>query len=342
MRGFVGFVSFWALGSRLSMVLRYRLAGSSAREVHLIDSTRKNELAEGSAIERSYGLRVLEKSKSPYVDYPMRVGIETYAVCNAACDFCPYPTMKRKGQRMSDELLEKILNDLEEIPSDVHFSINPSRINEPFLDKRLLPLLERINQRFENAGIILFTNGSPLTESVLDRLACIDRIELLNVSFNDHRRDEYERVMKLPYDRTVEILDELHCRLVSGRFPIAPRISRVGDGTVVDGEFLDWCGSRWPGFRAMVSPRMDWMGKVQCGNFTMTPDVPCMQWFTLQILADGRDAYCCTDHDAEKGFGNIQNSTLLELYNHDQRRRLRVQLPSRRQVAACVNCPLLG
>ncbi len=304
--------------------------------------TEKKISRELSESERAYGLDVLEKSKSRYVDFPMRIGIETLAVCNAGCDFCPYPTMERKNERMSDELLEKIMTDLEEIPSDLPFAINPSRINEPFLDKRLLPFLGEINTRFKNASLILFTNGSPLNASMLDRLMEIQRFQLFNVSFNDHRPEEYERVMQIPFDRTVKNLDRLHGAVESGEFPIAPRISRVGDGTDADGAFLEWCGSRWPGFEAVVNPRMDWMGKVECGFYTDIPDVPCMQWFTLQILANGRDAYCCIDHDAEHGFGNIQDSTLLELYNHPERRRLRTRIPSRHEVSACAKCPLLG
>jgi hypothetical protein len=36
------------------------------------------------------------------MDFPTEVTIETQAICNAACTFCTYPTMERKGNKMPD------------------------------------------------------------------------------------------------------------------------------------------------------------------------------------------------------------------------------------------------
>ncbi|USN99877.1 MAG: SPASM domain-containing protein [Phycisphaeraceae bacterium] len=292
--------------------------------------------------ERAYQARVQEAAAGVYVDYPMRVGVETYAVCNAACDFCPYPTMERKGDRMDDATLAKILDDLEEIPSEVEFGLNPSRVSEPLLDTRIFTFLEELNKRFSNAGIILFTNASALNGRNLDRVMALERYQLFNVSFNDHRKAEYERVMQLDFDRTTRNLDRLHGAVQAAEFPVRPRISRVGDGTDADQGFCDWVRDRWPGFEPMVSPRMDWMGRVACSFSTLIPDVPCMQWFTIQLLANGRDAFCCTDHDAAYGYGSIHESSLLELYNHPERRELRLQTPSRHGMTPCGTCPLLA
>ena len=57
---------------------------------------------------RDYQLGVERKRLSPYLDYPREVTIETLALCNAACEFCPYPDLERQGTRMSDALVEKI------------------------------------------------------------------------------------------------------------------------------------------------------------------------------------------------------------------------------------------
>ena len=35
--------------------------------------------------------------RQQYLDYPSFVTIETQALCNAACDFCPYPVLQRQG-----------------------------------------------------------------------------------------------------------------------------------------------------------------------------------------------------------------------------------------------------
>src|SRR5262249_47912810 len=70
--------------------------------------------------------------RSPYLDYPQEVHIETLAMCNASCTFCPYPTMERQGDRMSDALIDKIIDDLTKIPQNIRFNIAPFKVNEPF------------------------------------------------------------------------------------------------------------------------------------------------------------------------------------------------------------------
>ena len=67
--------------------------------------------------------------RSPYLDYPQEVHIETLALCNAKCSFCPYPTMDRQGDRMPDELIDKIIDDLKAIPSSLPFNVSPFKVN---------------------------------------------------------------------------------------------------------------------------------------------------------------------------------------------------------------------
>jgi hypothetical protein len=43
---------------------------------------------------------------SRYLDYPLIVQIETIALCNAACTFCQYPDLGRKGDKLSDQTID--------------------------------------------------------------------------------------------------------------------------------------------------------------------------------------------------------------------------------------------
>ena len=71
----------------------------------------------------AYQNQVDAMRKSPYLDFPAHVHLETNALCNAACNFCPYPTLERKGTKMPDALIAKIIEDLRDIPHDAAFSI---------------------------------------------------------------------------------------------------------------------------------------------------------------------------------------------------------------------------
>ena len=128
---------------------------------------------------RDYQLAVERKRLSPYLDYPREVTIETLALCNAACEFCPYPDLERQGARMNDDLVEKILGDLEDIPSNVPFHISPFKVSDPLLDTRIFDIIERVAAGLPHATVRMFTNGSPLTPRHVERLAAAPNIEHL-------------------------------------------------------------------------------------------------------------------------------------------------------------------
>lgn len=278
--------------------------------------------------------------RSRYVDFPQQVGIESLALCNAACNFCPYPTMKRKGERMTDELIAKVIRDLRDMPADLPFDFYPVRVNEPFLDKRLFGILETVNRELPNANPCIFSNASALTEANLDRLCGIRNLKYFNLSFNDHRPEEYRRVMKLDYDRAVAAIDRVHAKVRSGKLACRPSVSRVCDGTDADGAFREWVAARWPGFDVWLADRMDWMNAVETPVTSPIPQTGCRQWFGIHFLANGKDAFCCTDHDAALGHGSVADAHVLELYNRPERRRLRERVLNRRDVAECAGCPL--
>lgn len=289
-----------------------------------------------------YQAGFLKMAGSPYVDYPMTVSIETFAYCNAACDFCPYPTMDRKGERMPDHIVYKIMDELTAIPDSVPFDINLSRVNEPFLDTRMFDFSCRVNDVLPHAKLIYFTNGSPLTPGMLDRLCEIRSVKFINISFNDHRPAEYERVMQIPFDRTAKHLDRLHELVEEGRIAYPVRLSRVGDRTEADEEFGRAVVGRWPRFEPVISPRSDWMGAVPLGGSQQIPAAGCYQWFKLHILASGREASCCINASGTYGKGDANITNVLDIYNHPRRRALRETLPLRASVPECRTCPLLS
>ena len=47
--------------------------------------------------------------------FPSVLQIQTINRCNGACEFCPYPSLERKGERMPDSLVDKVLRDIESV-----------------------------------------------------------------------------------------------------------------------------------------------------------------------------------------------------------------------------------
>ena len=291
----------------------------------------------GSAYQAS--VRALQGA---YLDFPAVLSIETLSLCNAACDFCPYPKLDRKNERMGDALISKILDDVAEIPGRPPFEVNLSRVNEPFLDTRVLDISEDIGRRFPEASQMFFSNGTPLTESTLLRISKLSKVAFLSISVNDHRPDRYEQIMQLPFARTLQKIALVHEMKTAGGLPFPVYLTRVGDGSSSDGEFLEWVKREFPGLSGLVTVRGDWMGAVPAQLVGLVPAVGCRQWFQLHFLSNGKSAFCCVDSDGRYGSGDVSSQHAIhEIYNAPDKRAMRLQLPSRLDVRECRACPML-
>ena len=80
---------------------------------------------------------------------------------------------------------------------------------------------------------------------------------------NDHREAEYEATMKLPFRRTIERIRMIHAARADGRLALRVVLSRVGDGSADDVEFVRWVGREFPLFEASVFQRGDWLSQVE-------------------------------------------------------------------------------
>jgi len=272
------------------------------------------------------------------LDYPVAVHLETWTQCNAACNFCPYPTLDRKGNKMSGALIEKILTDLEDIPKQQPFYFSPFKVNEPFLDKRLIPMLEDVNQRLPNAIIRLFSNGTPITEKKLDRIAKLKNVSHLWISLNDHRPKEYEEVMQLPLHKTLKKLDLLHRKKLEW-FPHNVIISRVCDLTEADIEFESWANDRYPAFSVILIKRESWLDFHD--HAAIEKEVPasnCMRWNEIDITSSGVVSLCCMDGRAQYPIGDVSKDHVLEVFNSPGYRRMREGAFNRQAYDPCKRC----
>jgi Radical SAM superfamily/Iron-sulfur cluster-binding domain len=279
-----------------------------------------------------------------YLEWPAIVHMETIAICNAACDFCPYPTLERKGERMSDTLIEKIIRDLGDIPPHVKFQLAPYKVSDPFLEPRLFDILERVNARLPNARISIITNGAALTERNISRLCEVKNLLYLSISINYDNAEEYEAVMKIPFARTVSRLDQLHQKNAREGLPFPVRLTRVSDNMLSDSLFMEWAKSNYPDFSPRIAPRNDWLGQVATGtSIPEVPDVPCHRWFDMSITATGKVAMCCMDGEARYPKGDVTTTHVLDIYNQPHLRRFRKQLISRRSAGdPCSRCTYLS
>jgi MoaA/NifB/PqqE/SkfB family radical SAM enzyme len=277
-------------------------------------------------------VNLFEIAGKHYLNQPKEVSLETFAKCNAACSFCPYPTLSRIGTKMDDALIDRLLGEMESWT--VPFALSPFKVNEPLLDKRVLSICEEFNRRVPVGLLRMFSNGSTLTDANVDRMIGLKRLVHLWVSLNDHRPAEYEALMKLPFDRTAANLDRLHAR---SDFPHNVVLSAVGRP---NDDFLRYCADRWPKFEAIVFKRDAWLGFTWAQE-TEVPDDPCARWWELSIMADGTVSHCCMDGTGEYPIGSVKTDSMLSVYNNPFWRERRERLTSRRTLddrSPCARC----
>ncbi len=123
--------------------------------------------------------------------------IETTNYCNRKCWYCPFHTMPNKKKEYIDEfLINKIICELKEL--QYNGIINWFSLNEPLLDRRICDIIKKTKDQVPNSRPRLFTNGDPLTQSLLDNLFDNGLWEL-SISLHDEKASE--RIAKLDFSK---------------------------------------------------------------------------------------------------------------------------------------------
>lgn len=273
-----------------------------------------------------------------YLEWPYEISLETYTRCNAACTFCPYTTLDRIGTKMPDELIDRIIDELKAHP--LPFIFAPFKVNEPFLDKRLIPICRKVNAELPNARLRLFTNGAALTDKHIKGVAGLERVLHLWISLNSHEPDEYERLMSMPFERTAANLDRLHTAVADGKFPHPVQVSKVAVNGINAPDavaFREYVETRWPLFKAFIIKPDGWLGDIPLASGPV-PSAPCGRWFEMSITATGKAALCCMDGRADYSPGDLNEQTLFEVYNNPALRVVRETMADRAVLHPCATC----
>lgn len=272
------------------------------------------------------------------------MSVETLALCNAACSFCPYPTLERKGVKMPDTVIELLIAEMATFK--VPFVFSPFKVNEPFLDCRLQDICESFLSRCRNGVLRLFTNGSALTPDHLRWVADLSRVKHLWVSLNTVDPREHQKLMRFKrggedkssmFSKIARHLDVLHGWVEKGRFGHEVVLSRVAQGDTQDFQFMTGCRARWPRFKPFLIKKDAWLGAVKAPAVEV-PHAPCARWYELSILATGIASLCCMDGEGRFAIGEVPRQSLLEVYNAPRWRGYRETLADRHQAPICQTC----
>jgi hypothetical protein len=228
------------------------------------------------------------------------VQVETTTCCNSRCFFCPHERFK-KFTHMDEGLYRKIVDDASQYPLKCFI---PMLTGEPFCDPGIMGRVNYARWKLRPETVIrIFTNGSLLTEGIIDELAGLGGIEI-SISVNGPTREIRRELMELDdFDEVVEMAEYADRRgiLANTTTVWAPtmniddlnKLVRLPKPSAL--MMHNWTGRLYPYRRTKPT---------NCGRI---PQV-------LSIRVDGSVNLCCFDAFGDVNFGNMKEMTLREAW----------------------------
>ncbi|HLD28772.1 MAG TPA: radical SAM protein [bacterium] len=269
--------------------------------------------------------------KAELSDKPGSIVIEINNTCNLNCLMCETQSSRRAKGEIEPRLFKKIID---EMASLGYRRVKFTTVGEPLLNKNLPEYLYYCQERGINGCLI--TNGM-LIKDFLDRLDK-ENVPLthlsLRVSIDGGEKSTYEKIRcGASYEKLIENLDALAEYGRRKRLPVylsaACTLNRdtIPEVFLFYHKFKKYFGEELSfGFMNSLTPRGNENPYFKDKNAIPAISVrkPCPAPFIeMDILYDGAVSLCCRDYEGELVVGNINQNTILEIWNGDKARAIR-------------------
>lgn len=255
------------------------------------------------------------------METPNLIQIETIVACNSRCQMCGMRKMTRTAGQMTWELFKKVIAQCKEL--DINF-ICPFIQSEPLCDNRMIEMLSYIKQELPQAIIGWFTNGLLLTEAIIIALAKMNILENNHFNFSLHGGNKavYEQNTGVKWERAIEKLDlliDVNNRL-GKPFEIRAQMCAfsITHNSIDDFKQLCFDKNIIPcicGFSNSGGLISDEIGEAPM------KDLPYQLCYRSQhhvyVLWDGRMNTCCFDVNGANILGNVNESSLKEIWGSE-------------------------
>lgn len=265
---------------------------------------------------------------------PEIVQIESTNICNAKCVFCPRDDMHRKQGIMTLDLFRKVVDECAEL-GITHVRMH--NYGEAFIDKKLVEKVRYAKDKgIKEVGVI--SNGSLITENVARGM--IDAgLDAINISVDASGKDVFESTrIGLKYDKVIANIERLvRLRAESGKRRPKLILSFVRQNNSADEQaFIE----HWRGIadKVHITDLHNWAGTL---NTESDVNYPCYRpWLTFTILWDGRVSLCCADFDGKIILGDLNTSSIRDIWNAEPYRNARRQHLESGGPDICRSCDL--
>jgi Iron-sulfur cluster-binding domain/Radical SAM superfamily len=191
---------------------------------------------------------------------------------------------------------------------------------EPFMDRQLVEKVRYAKQKgIKEVGMI--SNGSLITEQVARGMVEAG-LDAINISVDAAGREVFDATrLGLNYDKVIANIERLvRVRAEMGRTRPKLILSFVRQNNSVDEQaFIE----HWKKVadKIHITDLHNWAGTL---NTESDVNYPCYRpWLTFTVLWDGRVSLCCADFDGRTVLGDLNTSTIQEVWNAEPYRRAR-------------------
>lgn len=222
---------------------------------------------------------------------------------------------------MSDELYQKIIDECS------YYGIGKISLylfNEPLLDKKIIERLKYAKTKNPKSQIRLSTNASLLTEKISREI--VDTVDYIYLSIQGGITDKakYEKIMGLNYDRTykniidfIELVETNNHNLKIFNTAINNVIPFENERDILtEKEFWRSIGLKTLNFGGFST----WANKINSNinNYSKNIRGCSLKHRPLthvHVVENGDVVLCCRDWDREYILGNLEHSTIFDIWN---------------------------
>lgn len=301
----------------------------------------------GSVCASPPGFRAFQYLHSTFVDFPLRVQIETTSCCNAKCVMCAHPVMPRRNQHMEQSLYEKIIAELA-LHRDQLKVLSLHFMGEPLMDPLIFDRIKLAKQSGirevhinTNCQLLTPEKARRLIESGLDTITF--SLGGLDEESQDKRRiGTTSLTVQQNIDSFIDLVDAVGPdRKKPGKFIYTVKSSskdrayeaiikkykhRVDSITVVSQN--NWGGND------INEEKNEYLTKYR---------IPCPLLFsTMVINVNGKANICCIDYADREIMGDTLTSSLYEIWHSEKMehyRHLHLKQQENR-ISMCRDCTL--
>ncbi len=275
-------------------------------------------------------------------DFPKVVLIDTISYCNLKCSMCVHKEMKRKKGIMPWNLFKKIIDEIAEVDRNVRVWM--VFFGEALILKKRKPSIFDMITYAKDKGltdVVLNSNANLLDHEAAKSLVQ-SGLDAIYIGIDAFDRETYAKIrVRGNYEKAVQNtkhLIELKKQMNSEKPEVFVQFVEMEANSKEKEAFIEYWNRQ--GAIVKIRPKVSWAGLIDAPNLVLDDKDrwPCY-WAmrTMSITDTGKVVTCAVDLDAKYVAGDVNESSLKEVWNGELKRNRQFHA-SRKFEALPENC----